>query len=210
MFRGLEILGTSIEVTIPARIQIGESKKTLNGIEFWIGVALNVAGIAVTLILFYASVIKKLDRIIEQKNTLNVQQSEVIISMYIYETRQELLDQAAVFFERNLSEKDSVKGGRVDEFFRNAVFSVVGNMRAKLTVFRLFNEKTVTEFLNENNPIESGIINEAVNEVVEIVKSGILTGEATDHIKIKVSNVVKNAGLRSMEKLKRDLRAIHK
>jgi hypothetical protein len=175
----------------------------------WVGTISSVLGILVPVIIWYSSIDKKLDKIIYQNNTLDLQQAEAIVAMYLAMTRHDLTVAISRFFEKEFSDHDLRHGGAVDEFFYREAPDIIRNSRTKLQPFRLCNNVTVQQFLNENNPIEAGIIADAIENVVKVVKSGIINHDGNDELKTQVYHTVQIASLRSMEKLTRDLKTAY-
>ena len=155
----------------------------MSDVIVWAGTLFSLLGILVPFIIWYSSIDKKLDRIIYRDCTLDLQQAEAIVTMYVIMIRYVLMEAISRFFEKELSDHDLREGGTVDTFVDLEVPDTLRNNRAKLQPFRLHNNVTVEQFLNENNPIESGTVKDARVKVVKLVKAGLQSHEANDELK---------------------------
>jgi len=63
----------------------------------------------------------------------------------------------------------------------------------------------MSQFLHEHNPIDKGIIKNATEQVVELVKSGIKSREDHSVLKTQAFHIVQMAGRSSLDLLTQDL-----
>ena len=142
-------------------------------ISTWIGNLLSGIGVLITVYIWLSSIETKLDRIsvtqhdlsrsIEQLHTLSFQQADALLTSYILTTRAELTVAVNNFFERELTDSDLHEGGRVDEFFEREALEIIRRSRVRLQVISLRDGTGFEKFLNDHNPIDSGIIKHATD-----------------------------------------------
>ncbi|MFH1277876.1 MAG: hypothetical protein ABIK65_05810 [Candidatus Eisenbacteria bacterium] len=168
---------------------------------------IGLGSIMATLLSLRADINRKLDVLLErQAGVLTLEEAQDLASLYIKAIQRELAIAVRDYLRKEFPthrEKEDKAAARSTVL--NTAGAVIANTRSSVRSFQLKGEQTFKEFLDQVNPVNGGIIRQAIEDTIVAVTQAIDASDPTG-MPSAVTSILEDAGRHSETLLHEELK----
>lgn len=171
-----------------------------------LSIILAIVSIAVSIILYYSVISKKLDILIERNNTLRLDQAKDLIRLYLDSIQRELHIAIRDFIEKEFDTNIKANNfNAISRYISHNTEKVIADSHNKVALFMIIGGQSLKDFIESNNPLYDGIIKEAIKKALKLFDSENKTPLDSDKIKSLLYNIAEEAGRQATIRLNGEL-----